>query len=189
MSGEPSVKILTSISPVLIFVSTLMGLLLFCTALPAGSQTADPPPEEPLHIESDRMIARKDQSMVEFIGNVKARRLNSLLLADSMKIFFMDEPAADENSQTRIKQIISTGNVEYTEGNRKGFADKAVYSTADETLILTGTSPRLVTGSSFITGKKITLFRNQDRVVVESDGSQRVEALFNPEDTPADESR
>ena len=31
-------------------------------------------------------------------------------------------------------------------------------------------------------GKKITFFRQQDKVIVESDGTKRVEALFNPED-------
>jgi lipopolysaccharide export system protein LptA len=38
-----------------------------------------------------------------------------------------------------------------------------------------------------VTGTKITLFRKQDRVLVESDGKTRVQALFNPEDNPADQ--
>lgn len=72
--------------------------------------------------------------------------------------------------------------MKYTAGDRKAFADKAVYTAQDEILILTGKTAKLMTGSSFVTGKKITLYRLEDKVIVESDGNNRVEALFKPED-------
>ncbi len=134
-----------------------------------------------LHVVSDKMVAQKDSSMVEFIGNVKATREDSIILADSIKIFIHSAQTKKEG-QTDLKKIVATGNVEYTAGERKAFADKAVYTTSDEVLILTGKAPKLVTGDSQITGKKITLFRNEDRVMVESDGKTRVQAVFNPED-------
>lgn len=125
--------------------------------------------------------------MVEFIGNVKVTRENSTMIADSIKIFFMENNETKDNTpQSNLKKIISTGNVRYTEGERNAFADQAVYTAKDEILVLTGKSPKLVTGSSFVTGKKITLFQKQDKVIVESDGKNRVEALFNPEDKPTD---
>jgi len=93
---------------------------------------------------------------------------------------------AGPDHANRIKQVVAVDNVEYTAGNRKAFADKAVYTAADDTLILTGREVRLLTGTSWVSGKKITLFRNQDRVMVESDGKSRVQALFNPEDRPAE---
>jgi lipopolysaccharide export system protein LptA len=148
----------------------------------------------PLHVTSDKMIAQQDNSMVEFIGNVKAVRADSIVLADSIKIYFNDgktDPGQADSQQSgsqkaavqsSIKKIVSTGNVRYTAGERKAFADTAVYSLEDETLVLTGTAPKLITGTSFVTGKKITLFRKQEKVIVESDGTKRVEALFNPED-------
>lgn len=137
----------------------------------------------PLHVLSDQMIARRDTSMVEFIGDVKATWQDNILLSDSVEVYFNEQSGNDDNSpQSNIKKIISTGNVRYTSGERKAFADKAVYTAHDDVLVLTGKAPKLVTGSSFVTGKKITLFRQQDKVIVESDGSKRVEALFNPED-------
>jgi len=133
------------------------------------------------------MIAQKDSSMVEFIGNVKATREDSVVFADSIKIYFVDDNTnKDSSAQSNVKKIVSTGNVRYTAGERKAFADKAVYTTHDEILILTGKSPKLITGSSFVTGKKITLFRKIDKVIVESDGAKRVEAFFNPEDNIQD---
>jgi lipopolysaccharide export system protein LptA len=127
------------------------------------------------------MVAQKGTSMVEFIGNVKATREDSIVFADSIKIYF-DDDNKGKDAQSNVKEIISTGNVRYSAGDRKAFADKAVYTTQDAILVLTGKSAKLITGSSFVTGKKITLYRNQDKVIVESDSTQRVEAFFNPED-------
>ena len=89
-------------------------------------------------------------------------------------------------SASNVKKIVSTGNVRYIAGEQKAYADKAVYTAKDEILILSGKSPKLTTGSSFVTGKKITLFRLQDKVLVESEDSKRVEAFFNPEDNIID---
>lgn len=195
MSKENSVKI--SVFGKCLFVFLFIGLALLCQPVFADTQTdsQNTPPdkkEAPLYVVSDKMIAKRDSSMVEFIGNVKATREDSILLADSVEVYFINDkkskkaatqnPEKQEESQSNIKQIIATGNVEYTAGERKGYADKAVYTALDETLVLTGKAPKLVTGKSFVTGKKITWFRIQDTVIVESDGSKRVEALFNPED-------
>jgi lipopolysaccharide export system protein LptA len=207
MSKENSVKNLTSPSPALPFFVLLVCVLFFSSA-PVGfaktnTKTATPSikkkitakkiapdkkvntdkiaADKPLHVTSDKMIARKDTSMVEFIGNVKATREDAVIFADSIKIFIHTAETKKEG-QTDLKQIIATGNVEYTAGERKAFADKAVYTTQDEILILTGETARLITGKSHVTGKKITLFRNEDRAIVESDGKTRVQAIFNPED-------
>jgi lipopolysaccharide export system protein LptA len=198
MLEENSVKILTSRNPVFPFFAAIACVLFFFDASSGFTKTAnpsikkkaisdqqtepdDPDTETPLHVTSDKMIAHKDTSMVEFIGNVKATREDAVFFADSIKIF-IHSPETKKQGQTDLKQIIATGNVEYTAGERKAFADKAVYTTEDEILILTGKSAKLITGKSHITGNKITLFRNEDRAIVESDGKTRVQAVFNPED-------
>lgn len=134
-----------------------------------------------LHVVSDEMIAERGQSMVEFIGNVKVTREDSELIADSVKVFFHTSKT-QKAGQSNVQKIIATGNVEYTAGDRKAFADKIVYTSEDEVLILTGKSPKLLTGKSYVTGKKITLFRLEDRVMVESEGKKRVEAFFDAQD-------
>ncbi|WP_291459704.1 LptA/OstA family protein [Desulfobacula sp.] len=171
----------------------LFSLILICFALVLKtnnvySQTQNEADKAPLHVVSDKMIAQQNASMVEFIGNVKATREDSIVFADSIKIYFVDDSTDKDNSaQSNVKKIVSTGNVRYTAGKQKAFADKAVYTTHDEILVLTGKSPKLITGTNFVTGKKITLFRNQDKVIVESDGTKkRVEAFFNPEDNITD---
>jgi len=187
MSGELSVKTSIRCKSILICLLNLICFVLILKTNIAYSQTQTETYKEPLHIVSDKMIAQKDSAMVEFIGNVKATINDSIILADSIKIYFTDDNSDKKTSdQSNVKQIISTGNVRYTAGEQKAFADKAVYTTLDGILILTGKSPKLLTGSNFVTGKKITLFRNQDKVIVESVGTKRVEAFFNPEDNNDD---
>lgn len=208
MLKENSVKILTSRNPANLFFAILLcGLFFFSVPVVfAQTETKTTPPtlkkkitidkkvtidkkpttdkqaaNKPLHVTSDKMIAHKDTSMVEFVGNVKATREDAIIFADSIKIFIHTAETKKEG-QTDLKQIIATGNVKYTAGERKAFADKAVYTTQDEILILTGESAKLITGKSHVTGNKITLFRNEDRAIVESDGKNRVQAIFNPED-------
>jgi len=189
MLKENSVKNLISCKSALIFLHSffIVGFLFFLKTDIVSSQTQDGPTDVPLHVISDKMIAQKDTSMVEFIGNVKVTREDSIIFADTIKIYFADDNTDKKNdAQSSVKKIVASGNVRYTAGERKAFADKAVYTTHDEILILTGKSAKLITGSSFVTGKKITLFRNQDKAIVESDGTKRVEAFFNPEDNITD---
>ena len=172
-----------------IILSSFALILYTCFSLflgrdPAYAEEKKDLGDDPIRITSDRMVAEKGSSMVEFIGNVEATRLDSVLLADSMKVYFVTDKKKKNQAQSNITKIVSTGNVRYTAGERKAFADEAVYTTADDILVLKGNAPRLVTGTSFVTGKKITLYRKQDKVLVESDGQKRVEALLNPEDKP-----
>ncbi|MEN8210689.1 MAG: LptA/OstA family protein [Thermodesulfobacteriota bacterium] len=162
---------------------TFVCLAFFFKSNPGFAQASKEKSQKPLHVVSDKMTAQEQSSMVEFSGNVKAVLEDATVFADSIKIYFNDDKRKKESAdQSSVKEIISTGNVKYISKERKAFADKAVYTTKDEILILTGKSPKLITGSSFVTGTKITLFRKQDKVIVESDGAKRVEALFNPED-------
>jgi len=185
MLKEGSVKTLIlckSIQKCLLLL-TIACFALFLTSNSGLAETSNEKSQKPLHVVSDKMTAQEQSSMVEFSGNVKAVMEDSNVFADSKKIYFNDDKKKEESAaQSSVKKIISTGNVKYISKERKAFADKAVYTTKDEILILTGNSPKLITGSSFVTGTKITLFRKQDRVIVESDGAKRVEALFNPED-------
>lgn len=186
MLKEISVKILNSPN---LGICVLTALLLTLTAtfsLPLqAAETQNDTEKEAmasnLHVVSDEMIAEQGASMVEFIGNVRATREDSVLLAESVKIYFHNSETR-EDGQNNVKQIVATGNVRYTAGERKAFADKAVYTADNEVLVLTGKSPKLLTGKSWVTGKKITLFRLEERVMVESDGKNRVQAFFDSQD-------
>jgi lipopolysaccharide export system protein LptA len=191
MLKENSVKISASHNPAPFFFSIIFGFLFFFSSSLCLADTLTQAndkktidgkvADKKLYVTSDKMVAQKDSSMVEFMGNVKAIREDSIILADSIKIF-IHTPETKKEGQTDLKKIIASGNVEYTAGKRKAFADKAVYTTKDEILILTGKEAKLITGKSHVTGSKITLYRNEDKAIVESEGTTRVQAIFNPED-------
>lgn len=168
-------------------------LILACIMTLTGgpSLAADKTPAGKLFITSDKLVAEQGNAMAEFIGNVKATRGDSVLLADRVKVYFSspDKKPSDKkektNDQGNVDKIVASGNVEYTAGNRKAFADEAVYTTVDEKLVLTGKEPKLLTGNSWVAGRKITLFRLEERVIVESGGTKRVQAFFDSQDQAA----
>ncbi|MBF0113299.1 MAG: hypothetical protein HQK74_11300, partial [Desulfamplus sp.] len=55
-------------------------------------------------------------------------------------------------------------------------------TSTDQKIVLTGDSPRVTTGDSYITGNVITLFQESGKVMVEGGKERRVEALFNSQD-------
>ena len=173
-----------------ILILLLVVFIIFPAAASAADKTnakASSPGQ--LYVTSDKLVAEQGEAMAEFIGHVKATRDDAVLLADRLKVYFKspdkkksDTQKSDSQKQGNVEKIVATGHVEYTAGDRKAFADQAVYTTADEKLVLTGKESKLLTGKSWVAGKKITLFRLEERVMVESDGSKRVEAFFDSRD-------
>ena len=166
--------------------------ILFARAFYVQAQEAAEKKDPPVHVTSDRMVAEKTAKLVTFTGNVVAERENSSLSADKVKIYFaentkngdtQENSGSKEERKSKIEKIIATGNVVYSSDKRKAFADKAVYTAEDKTLVLTGEASRLTTENSFIEGEKITLFQKTDQVVVEKGKHRRVNALINPKDT------
>ena len=156
-----------------------MALLVLSFSSPALAQAPAKP--NATRVISDKMVAQRNEGVVEFSGNVKVTREDGTITSDRLQIHF-DESQADTKNQNKIKKIVAVGNVEFISGARRAVSDKAVYNLDDEILILTGNAPRLWTGKSFVAGKKITLFRKSDQAMVESDGKSRVEAFFDPND-------
>ena len=170
-------------------ISLLTIFCLACLSLAVSALCEELSGESSLKIRSDSMISLQAESSVEFTGNVKATTADYVIHADSVKVYMLKSEKSPEIKKSdgeqktgRIREIISTGNVRVESGNRKAFADKAVYSALNGTLILTGNAPRVETGESFVTGKIITVYRQDGRVVVEGDGNGQVEAVFNPND-------
>ncbi len=166
--------------------SWLLTNLTSPTRLQAAEKTADIPAGK-VHITSDTMMFDDINSQVEFSGNVVATRLDATIHADSVKVLLYSE--AEKKSRAaktdlppntdNVKEIIAWGNVKVIQKNATATADKAVYNTTEKTIVLTGKSPTVLSGKNYVTGKKITLFQDTRRVVVEGGESRRVEAFFD----------
>jgi len=163
----------------IIILLILFCLITFFVNICVLSAKEKPKDNPPLHVTSNSMLAKKTASTIEFKGNVIVTREDSIIHADAITMFFTKENEKDKTKKEKrkIEKIVAIGNVKYFSGDRKAFADKAVYTYNNEVLVLTGNMPKVITGENFVTGKKITLFQKDGRIIIEGG----VKATFNPD--------
>jgi lipopolysaccharide export system protein LptA len=165
------------------------ALHVFCGALSALALLAAPVSAAPqekaaagdkVQITADRLISDNGGKIAEFTGNVRAVQGDTVITAESLKIFFKDETDAKNpaGSQESIREIVAAGKVRIKFDARLAEAEKAVYSAETQILLLTGPGSKISDGASSITGSRITLYRLEDRIAVESGKEGRVEAVL-----------
>jgi lipopolysaccharide export system protein LptA len=143
---------------------------------------------ERIHVVSDRLVADSQNQTAEFIGNVRAVQGSTEIVSDRLKIFYESTggqapsatgPSAEEAS---IRKLVANGNVVIHMEDKVAETDQAVYVPASGILVLTGTHSRITSEGNSVSGDKITLYRTENRMEVESSGKERVEAVFYPKD-------
>lgn len=169
----------------------LFALLLAHCVVPLSSshgeetsvEGAPATPASPVRITSDRVDSDAKGRWVNFTGDVRATQDDGTIWADSLKVYYRPTEEGSAVSGT-IDRMIAEGNVKIVfDGESKtATAQKAVYTTADQVLVLTGGTPKVWSGKNFVQGSRITLFQEEGRTVVEGDDTGRVEATFFTED-------
>jgi lipopolysaccharide export system protein LptA len=138
---------------------------------------------EKLHITADKLISDHEAKYAEFIGNVMATQRDTVITADKLKIFFkrgMDNKKNPLAGDESIKKIVANGNVQIKFDNRVAVTQQAVYITETRVLVLSGADSKVISGNNSISGEKITVYRTDGRIQVESGKGERVEAVFYP---------
>ena len=135
-----------------------------------------------IHVSSDKVKSNQNERWVEFIGNVKATQKDGIITADSIRIYYKSK--ADESkgvNATAVDRMIAQGSVKivFDNASKTALAQKAVYTTQDKVLVLSGGDPTVQSGQDVIRGKKITVFQAEDRTLVEGDEKNQVEATFH----------
>lgn len=141
----------------------------------------DPDKNEAIHITSDRLISDNKAGYAEFIGNVKATQADTVITSDRLKIFYKKNIANKgplSVSEESIHKIVANGNVEIKFDNRVATAHQAVYNTETMVLVLSGNDAKIISENDSISGEKITFYRTDGRINVESGNKKRVEAVF-----------
>jgi len=129
------------------------------------------PSDKPVNITADALEADNKQGLVVFKGNVVARQEDMVIFSDSMAVNY-DEKGG-------MKQIVATGNVKITRGDRVATGQKVVFYNAEQKIVLTG-NPRVWQGADVISGERITLFVKEDRSIIEGSKDKRVSATIYP---------
>lgn len=141
---------------------------------------SDPPPEK-IHITADRLEVDNEARHAEFIGRVVAIQGNTKIESDRLKIYYKQNVKKDKEAQTtqdQIEKIVARGNVKIVLDDRVAYTDQAVYMAATGVFVLTGPQTKVVSGKNYISGEKITVYRNDNRMSVVGNPNQRVEAVF-----------
>lgn len=137
--------------------------------------------DEKIHIIADELVSDSKTNSFEFIGNVKATQGDSVITADRLRVFYKKDtgknnrPLAGEQS---IQKIIVKGHVVIKFDDRIAMAEQAVYTTETKILVLSGPDSKITKGKDTISGETITLYRDDERMKVESGQDKRVEAVF-----------
>jgi lipopolysaccharide export system protein LptA len=153
----------------------------FTDEKPGDTDTGNLAKDQKIHITADKLISDNKVDYAEFIGNVRATQEDTVITADSLKIFVKKNPdnkGTPDGGTDSINKIIASGNVKINFDNRVAVTRQAVYNTETGVLVLSGDNSRIISGKDSISGEKITLHRTTGRITVESGKEKRVEAVL-----------
>lgn len=113
----------------------------------------------PIDIRSDTLSLDYKHKLVKFQGHVRAEQAGTELSSDNLQV----EYAKDFHE---IERMIANGNVRISQGRRWATGDHAVLDQRAHTVVLTG-SPVVHDGADKIAGRRITVYLNTGKSVVE----------------------
>jgi len=167
----------------------ILVILLVLASGPGVAEEKSPVPEgdkavERIHIASDRLVSEARSQTAEFIGNVRATQGNTVITAERLKIYLNRGPGEKKSGTEKesIKKIVADGNVTIKMDDIVAVTDRAVYIAKTDVLILTGTNSKITSEKDSVSGDKITLYRADDRMIVDGSGKERVEAILYTQD-------
>jgi lipopolysaccharide transport protein LptA len=137
----------------------------------------------PIHITSNHLVYHDSEREAIYNGEVLARGPDITLTSGQMEVFFAPASQSAEKPATagkpaQLQKIIASNSVVVTQPTRHATGDKLTYTSEDDRFILTGGPPSIFDAErGKITGVSLTLFRRDDRVIV--DGNSSLPAVAN----------
>ena len=137
----------------------------------------------PVHITSNHLVYHDSEREANYQGDVLARGPDMTLTSSQMEVFFVPasqsaDKRAPAETPAKLEKIIASGSVVVIQPTRHATGDKLTYTSEDDRFILTGGPPSIFDAErGKITGVSLTLFRRDDRVIV--DGNSSLPAVTN----------
>jgi lipopolysaccharide export system protein LptA len=140
----------------------------------------------PVKIASSRLSYRDSERKAHFEGGVTVQGADLTITSNQMEVFLQQpsaisrQPSANpepggsssEEGLSKLERIVASGSVRITEPNRRAAGDQLIYTASDDKFVLTGGPPSIFDAEhGKITGVSLTLYRHDDRVVVDGDSS------------------
>jgi len=152
-------------------------ILPFAVYAADGPAIKKAPEKSKIHIVADTLTADSQSNFAEFKGNVRASQEETVIIADSLKIYYKQGQGSTPGASA-ITKIVAAGNVKITLDEKVAVTQKAVYTAKTRVMVLSGPNSKITSGKDSLSGEKITYYRDDGRVLVESGKNQRVEAVF-----------
>ncbi len=133
----------------------------------------------PVAVNANRLTYADDQRKAHFEGNVIAKAADFTVVAGQMDVFLEARgqtpqfsgsltPAQPAESGAKLERIVAREQVIVTQATRRATGDQLVYTAKDDKFVMTGGPPSIFDAEQGkITGDSLTLFRTDDRVLVE----------------------
>jgi lipopolysaccharide export system protein LptA len=150
----------------------------------------------PVNVTAAHLVYRDSERKAHYEGGVTVRSADLTVVSSQMDVFLVPASAGivegrastpaqttaaaqsaggtpavpQANVPARLEKIVATGSVLITEPTRRATGDQLTYTASDDKFVLTGGPPSIFDAEhGKITGVSLTLFRHDDRVVVEGD--------------------
>jgi len=128
------------------------------------------------HISSGLLTYWDTENRAHLEKDVYVQSADQKMHAPQLELFFTrtgsDKQGNGETSQ--ISRAVGTGGVVVEQGDRRGTAERGLYTAAEEKYVLSGGTPTLfdpVEGTT--TGRELTFYRADDTIVVDSGNGLR----------------
>ena len=142
------------------------------TQMDSGNKAA------PLRINSTHLAYTDNERKIHLEGDVVAKWTDLTITAKTLDVFLQPQgqgTAIPLNGLGKLDRVVANGQVKVTQPHREGTGDQLVYTAADDKFVLTGGPPSIFDAEQGkITGVSLTLFRHDDRVLVEGNTASPV---------------
>jgi lipopolysaccharide export system protein LptA len=166
-----------------VFLTLAVGT--FCGAISVVPVSAAEPQQQtsptPIEITADTMVTNSQAHSAVFSGNVIATQGDSRLTADQLTIVYKSDSKAESAGANDIERLEAHGHVRIMFDNKLAVSSQAVYTMKEHKLVLEGPDSKVFSGKDEIVGSKITFYRDDGRMTLESDDRNRVKAVIHSE--------
>jgi lipopolysaccharide export system protein LptA len=130
----------------------------------------------PVSITSARLTYVDSDRRVRFEGGVSAKASDFSITTGQMDVFLRANTETSRHQSiggpSQLDRIVAQDQVRIRQSARNAEGDRLVYTAADDKFVLSGGSPSIFDAEhGKITGVSLTLFRADDRVLVEGNGT------------------
>ena len=132
----------------------------------------------PVNVTAASMTYRDAERKAHYEGGVTVHSADVVVTANQMDVYLQPlavgrQPSGDSATSSglsKLEKIIASGSVLVTQPSRHATGDQLTYTASDDKFVLTGGPPSIFDAEhGKITGVSLTLFRRDDRVVVDGD--------------------